>query len=60
MLSAALEAEVAEYIAAHVDRGGSRVPVGDGVHTTVRLEEDKLCLLGMVGVRADGRKNWSI
>jgi transposase-like protein len=28
----------------------------DGIHTTVRLEEDKLCLLVMVGVRGDGRK----
>ncbi len=28
----------------------------DGIHATVRLEEDKLCPLVMVGVRADGRK----
>jgi putative transposase len=28
----------------------------DGVHVTVRLEEDKLCLLVIVGVRADGTK----
>ena len=28
----------------------------DGVHFTVRLEEERLCALVMVGVRADGRK----
>ena len=28
----------------------------DGIHLTVRLEEHKLCLLVLVGVRADGRK----
>ena len=28
----------------------------DGVHVTVRLEEHRLCLLVLVGVRADGRK----
>jgi putative transposase len=28
----------------------------DGIHTRVRLEEAKLCLLVMVGVRADGHK----
>ena len=28
----------------------------DGIHLGIRLEEDKLCLLVMVGVRADGRK----
>jgi transposase-like protein len=28
----------------------------DGVHLTVRLDEAKLCLLVMVGVRVDGRK----
>jgi len=28
----------------------------DGVHVNVRLEEHKLCLLVLVGVRADGRK----
>jgi putative transposase len=28
----------------------------DGVHVNVRLEEDKLCLLVIVGVRADGSK----
>ena len=25
-------------------------------HVNIRLEEDKLCLLVMIGVRADGRK----
>jgi transposase-like protein len=28
----------------------------DGIHVKVRLERDKLCLLVMIGVRADGRK----
>lgn len=28
----------------------------DGVHVNVRLEEAKLCLLVLIGVRADGRK----
>ena len=28
----------------------------DGIHVKVRLEQDKVCLLVMIGVRADGRK----
>lgn len=28
----------------------------DGIHLKVRLKEDKVCLLVMIGVRADGRK----
>jgi putative transposase len=28
----------------------------DGIHVRVRLDEDKPCLLVMVGVRADGTK----
>ena len=28
----------------------------DGIHFKVRLEQEKLCLLVMIGVRADGRK----
>ena len=28
----------------------------DGIHVNVRLEEDKLCLLVIIGVRADGTK----
>jgi transposase-like protein len=28
----------------------------DGIHVNIRLEEERLCLLVMVGVRADGRK----
>ena len=28
----------------------------DGIHLGIRLDEDKLCLLVMIGVRADGRK----
>ena len=28
----------------------------DGIHVNIRLDEHKLCLLVMVGVRADGRK----
>lgn len=28
----------------------------DGVHVNIRLDEEKLCLLVLIGVRADGRK----
>ncbi len=28
----------------------------DGIHVNIRLEEHKLCMLVMIGVRADGRK----
>jgi transposase-like protein len=28
----------------------------DGIHVNIRLEEQKLCLLVMIGVRADGTK----
>ena len=28
----------------------------DGIHLKVRLEQDKVCLLVMIGVRADGSK----
>ena len=28
----------------------------DGIHLKVRLEADKVCLLVVIGVRADGRK----
>ena len=28
----------------------------DGIHVKVRLEQDKICLLVMIGVRADGHK----
>jgi transposase-like protein len=28
----------------------------DGIHVSIRLEEHKLCLLVLIGVRADGRK----
>jgi transposase-like protein len=28
----------------------------DGIHLEVRLEQDKVCLLVMIGVRADGTK----
>ena len=30
----------------------------EGIHLGIRLEEDKLCLLVMVGVRADAAKSW--
>jgi hypothetical protein len=29
--------------------------VGHGIHLKVRLEQDKVCLLVMIGVRANGR-----
>jgi hypothetical protein len=28
----------------------------DGVHVNIRLEDERLCLLVLIGVRADGRK----
>jgi transposase-like protein len=31
----------------------------DGIHVDIRLEEQKLCLLVMVGVRADGARSSS-
>src|SRR5499433_3288174 len=31
-------------------------PWADGIHVNIRLEEHKLCLLVLIGVRADGRK----
>src|SRR5438477_6499161 len=31
----------------------------DGIHVNIRLEEHKLCLLVLIGVRADGRKELS-
>ncbi len=30
----------------------------DGIHVNIRLEEHKLCLLVLIGVRADGRKEF--
>ena len=30
----------------------------DGIHVNIRLEEHRLCLLVMIGVRADGRKEF--
>jgi transposase-like protein len=43
-------------------RGAGPVQAGyvyaraDGIHVNIRLEEHKLCMLVMIGVRADGRK----
>ena len=31
----------------------------DGIHVNVRLEQEKLCLLVMIGVRADGKRSSS-
>ncbi len=31
----------------------------DGIHLNVRLEEARACVLVLVGVRADARRNWS-
>ena len=33
-----------------------RVLLVDGIHAKVRLKQEKLCLLVMIGVRVDGRK----
>jgi transposase-like protein len=45
---------------AFAQRGLSQVDYvylwADGIHVNIRLEEHKLCLLVMIGVRADGRK----
>ena len=45
---------------AFTDRDLSRVDYvyvwADGIHVNIRLEEAKLCLLVLIGVRADGRK----
>ena len=37
-------------------RCGRRLPGGDGIHVNIPLEEHKLCLLVMIGVRSAGRK----
>jgi len=37
-------------------RGGRNRVWADGIHVTIRLEEARLCLLVLIGVRADGRK----
>ena len=31
----------------------------DGIHLKVRLEQEKLCLLVMIGVRPTAARNWS-
>jgi hypothetical protein len=38
------------------DHGGGPDCWVDGIHLKVRLEQDKVCLLVMIGVRADGTK----
>src|ERR1700694_1101078 len=42
--------------AARSEPGGLRVPMGSGVHFTIRLEHERLCCLVLIGVRADGHK----
>ena len=52
-----MQAEVAAYVEQfkdELDEHGRRLVVRNGVHLEVRLEQDKVCLLVMIGVRADG------
>ena len=53
----ALEGRAAQAFAGRDLSGVDYVYVwADGIHVNVRLEEHKLCLLVLIGVRADGRK----
>ena len=51
-----LEGRAARVRGAGPVRRGLRYLWADGIHVNIRLEEHKLCLLVMIGVRADGRK----
>jgi transposase-like protein len=50
------QAEQRDFAARDLSGVGFVYLWADGVHVNVRLEEHKLCLLVLVGVRADGRK----
>jgi transposase-like protein len=50
------QAEQRDFAARDLSGAGFVYLWADGVHVNVRLEEHKLCLLVLVGVRADGRK----
>ena len=50
------QAEQRAFAARDLSGVGLRVLWADGIHVNIRLEEHKLCLLVMIGVRADGRK----
>jgi transposase-like protein len=49
-------AEAAAFMTRDLSAAGYVYLWVDGIHLGIRLEEDKLCLLVMIGVRADGRK----
>ncbi len=50
------KAEAAAFMARDLSGVGYVYVWADGIHVNIRLGEDKLCLLVMIGVRADGRK----
>jgi hypothetical protein len=51
-----VESRAALLLAAGSVARGLRLRVGRWIHVNIRLEEHKLCLLVVIGVRADGRK----
>ena len=55
-LTVAWQAEQREFMARDLSATDYVYVWVDGVHTKVRLEEDRLCCLAMVGVRLDGTK----
>src|ERR687890_2139766 len=50
------KAEQRAFSARDLSAGGHVYLWADGIHVNIRLEEHKLCLLVLIGVRADGRK----
>src|SRR5256714_845854 len=56
MLAAALRAEAAAFMTRDLSQADYVYLWVDGIHLGIRLGEGKLCLLVMIGVRADGRK----
>src|SRR5438552_1888760 len=56
MLAAALQAEAAAFMTRDLSQADYVYLWVDGIHLGIRLGEGKLCLLVMIGVRADGRK----
>ena len=50
------QAEQRAFAARDLSQAGYVYLWADGIHVNIRLEEHKLCLLVMIGVRADGRK----
>ena len=50
------KAEARAFAARDLSGAGYVYVWADGIHVNIRLEEGKLCVLVMIGVRADGRK----